>query len=226
MNLSLSTQPETVSTDFDTSDKLYFEPLFIEDVYNVIRKEMPKGVIVQFGGQTAINLAPKLVSRGVQILGTSVEAIDVAENRQRFERLLRELHIPQPKGTAVTSIAQAVDAAQEIGYPVLVRPSYVIGGRAMMIVYNDRELSEYVREATELSTEHPILIDEYIEGLEVEVDAICDREDVLIPGIMEHIERTGVHSGDSFCVYPPQTLSEEIIQTIVEYTKKYPLHCK
>ncbi|WZL83014.1 carbamoyl-phosphate synthase large subunit [Vallitaleaceae bacterium 9-2] len=219
-SIIINNNPETVSTDFDTSDKLYFEPLFIEDVYNVIRKEMPKGVIVQFGGQTAINLAPKLVSRGVQILGTSVEAIDVAENRQRFERLLRELHIPQPKGTAVTSIAQAVDAAQEIGYPVLVRPSYVIGGRAMMIVYNDRELSEYVREATELSTEHPILIDEYIEGLEVEVDAICDREDVLIPGIMEHIERTGVHSGDSFCVYPPQTLSEEIIQTIVEYTKK------
>jgi carbamoyl-phosphate synthase large subunit len=160
------------------------------------------------------------VSRGVQVLGTSVEAIDVAENRKRFERLLRELNIPQPKGTAVTSIEEALDAAHDISYPVLVRPSYVIGGRAMMIVYNDEELSGYVQEATELSSEHPILIDEYIEGQEVEVDAICDREDILIPGIMEHIERTGVHSGDSFCVYPPQTLEDSVIDTIIEYTKK------
>ena len=219
-SIIINNNPETVSTDFDTSDKLYFEPLFIEDVYNVVRKEMPKGVIVQFGGQTAINLAPKLVSRGVQILGTSVEAIDVAENRKRFERLLRELDIPQPRGTAVISIDEALAAAHDITYPVLVRPSYVIGGRAMMIVYNDEELSSYVREATELSSEHPILIDEYIEGQEVEVDAICDREDILIPGIMEHIERTGVHSGDSFCVYPPQTIEQDVIDILVEYTKK------
>lgn len=219
-SIIINNNPETVSTDFDTSDKLYFEPLYIEDVYNVIRKEMPKGVIVQFGGQTAINLAPKLVSKGVQILGTSVEAIDVAENRKRFERLLRELNIPQPKGCAVTNIEEALVAAKDIGYPVLVRPSYVIGGRAMMIVYNNDELMSYVNEATNLSTDHPILIDEYIEGMEVEVDAICDREDILIPGIMEHIERTGVHSGDSFCVYPPQNVSDDVVDTVVEYTKK------
>ncbi len=219
-SIIINNNPETVSTDFDTSDKLYFEPLFIEDVFNVIRKEMPKGVIVQFGGQTAINLAPKLQARGVQILGTSVEAIDVAENRKRFERLLRELNIPQPRGCAVTDEEEALKAASEIGYPVLVRPSYVIGGRAMMIVYNDKELLSYVKEATDISTEHPILIDEYINGKEVEVDAICDREDILIPGIMEHIERTGVHSGDSFCVYPPQTLTNEVMDTLVEYTRK------
>jgi len=219
-SIIINNNPETVSTDFDTADKLYFEPLFIEDVYNVIRKEMPKGVIVQFGGQTAINLAPKLVSRGVQILGTSVESIDVAENRKRFERLLRELNIPQPQGYAVTTISEAITAAETIGYPVLVRPSYVIGGRAMMIVHCDEELTNYVREASSLSKDHPILIDEYIEGMEVEVDAICDREDILIPGIMEHIERTGVHSGDSFCVYPPQNISDHVIQTVIEYTKK------
>lgn len=222
-SIIINNNPETVSTDFDTADKLYFEPLFIEDVYNVIRKEMPKGVIVQFGGQTAINLAPKLVSRGVQVLGTSVEAIDVAENRKRFERLLRELSIPQPRGKAVTSIEQAIAAASEIGFPVLVRPSYVIGGRAMMIVYNDQELTSYIQEATDLSTEHPILVDEYIEGMEVEIDAICDREDILIPGIMEHIERTGVHSGDSFSVYPPQNLSDEVTKTLIEYTRKISL---
>lgn len=219
-SIIINNNPETVSTDFDISDKLYFEPLFIEDVYNVIRKEMPKGVIVQFGGQTAINLAPKLLSKGVQILGTSVESIDVAEDRKRFERLLRELNIPQPRGTAVTNIEEAINAANEIGYPVLVRPSYVIGGRAMMVVRKEKELISYVKEATALSSEYPILIDEYIEGKEVEVDAIADRESILIPGIMEHIERTGVHSGDSFCVYPPQTLEDEVIDTIVKYTEK------
>ncbi|MBN2222686.1 MAG: carbamoyl-phosphate synthase large subunit, partial [Vallitaleaceae bacterium] len=222
-SIIINNNPETVSTDFDTADKLYFEPLFIEDVYNVIRKEMPKGVIVQFGGQTAINLAPKLVSRGVQVLGTSVEAIDVAENRKRFERLLRELDIPQPRGKAVVSIEEAICAASEIGFPVLVRPSYVIGGRAMMIVYNDQELTSYIQEATDLSTEHPILVDEYIEGMEVEIDAICDREEILIPGIMEHIERTGVHSGDSFSVYPPQNISGKVTQTLIEYTRKISL---
>jgi len=219
-SIIINNNPETVSTDFDISDKLYFEPLFIEDVFNVIRKEMPKGVIVQFGGQTAINLAPKLFSRGVQILGTSMDSIDFAEDRKRFERLLRELNIPQPKGCAVTNIKEAISTANEIGYPVLVRPSYVIGGRAMMVVNNEEELIGYVHEATSLSTEYPILIDEYIEGTEVEVDAIADRENILIPGIMEHIERTGVHSGDSFCVYPPQNLSDNVIQTVINYTEK------
>lgn len=219
-SIIINNNPETVSTDFDTADKLYFEPLFHEDVFNVIRKEMPKGVIVQFGGQTALNLAPILMSKGVQILGTSVDSIDCAENRKRFERLLRELNIPQPKGTAVTSIKEALKAANEISYPVLVRPSYVIGGRAMMVVKNEEELISYVHEAASLSVEHPILIDEYLEGMEVEVDAICDRDNILIPGIMEHIERTGVHSGDSFTVFPPQNVSDEIIKTLVEYTEK------
>ncbi|MDK2789214.1 MAG: carbamoyl-phosphate synthase large subunit, partial [Epulopiscium sp.] len=219
-SIIINNNPETVSTDFDTAGKLYFEPLYIEDVYNVIRKEMPKGVIVQFGGQTAINLAPKLLKRGVQILGTSVDSIDVAEDRKLFEQLLKELNIPQPKGSAVTHIDEAVRVAEEIGYPVLVRPSYVIGGRAMQVVYSETELREYVKEATSLSTEHPILIDQYIEGKEVEVDAISDREDILIPGIMEHIERTGVHSGDSICVYPPQTLSQKVIDTLILYTRK------
>lgn len=219
-SIIINNNPETVSTDFDTADKLYFEPLFFEDVYNVIRKEMPKGVIVQFGGQTAINLAPKLVKRGVQVLGTSVDSIDVAEDRKRFERLLRELDIPQPRGTAVTNIEEALEAANRIGYPVLVRPSYVIGGRAMMVVRSDEAIRDYVKEAAALSSKHPILIDEYIEGMEVEVDAIADRENILIPGIMEHIERTGVHSGDSFSVFPPQNLSEHVIKTIIEYTEK------
>ncbi|PKM56257.1 MAG: carbamoyl-phosphate synthase large subunit [Firmicutes bacterium HGW-Firmicutes-5] len=219
-SIIINNNPETVSTDFDIADKLYFEPLFIEDVMNVIRKEMPKGVIVQYGGQTAINLAPKLVSRGVQVLGTSVDSIDVAEDRKRFERLLRELDIPQPMGKAVTNIDEAITTARGIGYPVLVRPSYVIGGRAMMIVHNDIELMSYVKEAASLSEDQPILIDEYIDGMEVEVDAIADRENILIPGVMEHIERTGVHSGDSFCVYPPQNISDAMMDIIVEYTYK------
>lgn len=219
-SIIINNNPETVSTDFDTANKLYFEPLFLDDVYNVIRKEMPKGIIVQFGGQTAINLAPKLLKKGVQILGTSVESIDVAEDRKRFERLLTELNIPQPQGAAVTTLEEAVKAADKIGYPVLVRPSYVIGGRAMQVVYREEELKTYVKEAVALSSEYPILIDQYLEGKEVEVDAISDREDVLIPGIMEHIERTGVHSGDSFCSYPTQTLSREILDTLVDYTKK------
>lgn len=219
-SIIINNNPETVSTDFDISDKLYFEPLFIEDVTNVIREELPKGVIIQFGGQTAINLGPKLKKRGVQILGTSVDSIDVAEDRKRFERLLRELEIPQPQGGAVRTIDEAISVANKIGYPVLVRPSYVIGGRAMMVVYDDLELTSYINEATALSDEHPILVDEYIEGTEVEVDAIADGKDVLIPGIMEHIERTGVHSGDSFCVYPPQNLSGKVMNTLVDYTKR------
>ncbi len=219
-SIIINNNPETVSTDFDISDKLYFEPLYIEDVFNVIRKEMPKGVIVQFGGQTAINLAPKLLKRGVQILGTSVESTNVAEDRNLFERLLTELKIPQPKGAAVTTLKDAVRVANEVGYPVLVRPSYVIGGRAMQIVNNDEELTSYVKEAVALSSDYPILIDQYIEGTEVEIDAISDSEDVLIPGIMEHIEKTGVHSGDSFCSYPTRTLSQPVIDKLVDYTRK------
>ncbi|MEI7473570.1 MAG: carbamoyl-phosphate synthase large subunit [bacterium] len=219
-SIIINNNPETVSTDFDTADKLYFEPLYIEDVFNAIRKEMPKGVIVQFGGQTAINLAPKLLKRGVQILGTSVDSIDVAEDRKRFERLLRELGIPQPNGTAVTNLEDAVTAAETLGYPVLVRPSYVIGGRAMQVVLSKEELILYVLEAASLSDEHPILIDSYIKGKEVEVDAISDRENILIPGIMEHIEKTGVHSGDSITVYPTQTLSRNVIDKMIGYTEK------
>lgn len=216
----INNNPETVSTDFDISDKLYFEPLYIEDVLNVIRKEMPRGVIVQFGGQTAINLAHKLMRSGVQILGTGVDSIDVAENRKRFDILLRELKIPRPEGTSVTHLKEAIKAANQIGYPVLVRPSYVIGGRAMMIVSSDQELTNYIRQTTDLSFEYSILIDKYISGIEVEVDAICDRQNIFIPGIMEHIERTGVHSGDSICVYPPRNLSSAVKQKIIEYTHK------
>ncbi len=181
---------------------------------------MPKGVIVQFGGQTSLNLAEKLMNCGVQILGTSVNAIDVAEDRDRFDRLLQELNIPRPKGTAVTSRDAGINAAKEIGYPVLVRPSYVIGGRAMQVVYDESELVKYLKEAARISTEHPILIDKYLLGKEVEVDAISDGEDVLIPGIMEHIERTGVHSGDSFSVYPPQDMSSKVVDKIVAYTEQ------
>ncbi|HAE61357.1 MAG TPA: carbamoyl-phosphate synthase large subunit [Eubacteriaceae bacterium] len=219
-SIIINNNPETVSTDFDTADKLYFEPLFIEDVYNVIRREMPKGVIVQFGGQTSINLASKLMSRGVQILGTSVNSIDVAEDRKRFDRLLYELEIPRPVATGVASLEEGIKAASAIGYPVLVRPSYVIGGRAMQVVYDESELVKYLKEAASVSKEHPILIDQYINGIEVEVDAVADGQDVLIPGIMEHIERTGVHSGDSFSVYPAQSISKKVESLIIDYTEK------
>ncbi len=219
-SIIINNNPETVSTDFDTADKLYFEPLFIEDVYNVIRNEMPYGVIVQFGGQTALNLAPQLVKRGVQILGTSMESSDVAEDRERFEILLRELNIPQPKGFAILTPEDAKIAARKVGYPVLVRPSYVIGGRAMQVVHNESELMLYVREALSEGTEHPILIDHYIDGKEVEVDAISDGVDILIPGIIEHIEHAGVHSGDSITVYPPQTLSQGVMDKLTDYTQK------
>jgi len=219
-SIIINNNPETVSTDFDTADKLYFEPLFIEDVYNVIRKEVPKGAIVQFGGQTSINLAPKLRHRGVQVLGTSVGAIDAAEDRKRFDRLLKELEIPRPVGVGVTSLQEGLEVAKYIGYPVLARPSYVIGGRAMQVVYEESELIKYLEEAARISTEHPILIDQYISGTELEIDAVADGGDVLIPGIMEHIERTGVHSGDSFSVYPPQHVSEHVKQQVLDYSAK------
>lgn len=216
----INNNPETVSTDFSISDKLYFEPLTEEDVMNIIELEKPKGVVVQFGGQTAINLADKLASHGVQILGTTLEDLDRAENRDKFEKALQDLGIPQPLGKTSTSKEEAIVIANEIGYPVLVRPSYVLGGRAMEIVYNEAELSHYMENAVEASPEHPVLIDRYLTGKEVEVDAICDGETVIIPGIMEHIERAGVHSGDSIAVYPPQKLTQEQIDTLVDYTQR------
>lgn len=216
----INNNPETVSTDFSTSDRLYFEPLFFEDVMNVIEQEKPIGVIVQFGGQTAINLAAPLAKAGVRILGSSLESIDQAEDRKKFEALLRKLDIAQPKGSTVTSVDQAVETAQGLGYPVLVRPSYVLGGRAMEIVYSDAELLSYMEHAVKINPEHPVLIDRYMLGKEAEVDAICDGETVLIPGIMEHVERAGVHSGDSIAVYPPQTLSDDIKRQIVDITIK------
>lgn len=214
----MNSNPETVSTDFSISDKLYFEPLTFEDVMNVIELEQPIGVIVQFGGQTAINLAEPLVQAGVKILGTTIEDLDRAENRDLFEQALRSLEVPQPLGDTATSKEEAVGIASKIGYPVLVRPSYVLGGRAMEIVGNQQDLEDYMEHAVKASPEHPVLIDRYLLGSECEVDAICDGETVLIPGIMEHIERAGVHSGDSMAVYPPQALSAEIKQTIEDYT--------
>lgn len=214
----INNNPETVSTDFSTSDRLYFEPLFFEDVMNVIEQEKPIGVIVQFGGQTAINLASPLAKAGVRILGSSLESIDTAEDRKKFEALLRGLNIAQPEGSTVTSVDEAVTTAQKLGYPVLVRPSYVLGGRAMEIVYSDEELLSYMEVAVKINPEHPVLIDRYMMGKEAEVDAICDGETVLIPGIMEHVERAGVHSGDSIAVYPPQSLSDEIKQQIIDMT--------
>lgn len=219
----INNNPETVSTDFDISDKLYFEPLTMEDVMNVIEKEQPEGVIVQFGGQTAINLAGPLAKAGVNIIGSSVDSIDRAEDRERFEQLLTDCNIPRPKGHTVFDTEGALKAASDVGYPVMVRPSYVLGGRAMEIVYNDEELKHYMANAVKASKEHPVLVDHYLQGTEVEVDAICDGKDVLIPGIMEHVERAGVHSGDSIAVYPPRSLSEAVIRTIIDYTNRMAL---
>lgn len=216
----MNSNPETVSTDFSVSDKLYFEPLTFEDVMNVIDLEQPKGVVVQFGGQTAINLAERLSKAGVSILGTQVSDLDRAEDRDLFEKALKELGIPQPPGYTATNEDEAVAAAAQVGFPVLVRPSYVLGGRAMEIVENEEDLRSYMRTAVKASPEHPVLVDSYIVGRECEVDAISDGNQVLIPGIMEHIERAGVHSGDSMAVYPPQTLSQSIKDTIADYTKR------
>ncbi|WP_373471762.1 carbamoyl-phosphate synthase large subunit [Carnobacterium alterfunditum] len=219
----MNSNPETVSTDFSISDKLYFEPLTLEDVMHVIRLEQPIGVIVQFGGQTAINLAEPLTEMGVTLLGTRVEDLDRAENRDLFEQALNELKVPQPLGATATTEQEAVAIADRISYPVLVRPSYVLGGRGMQIVDTQPDLENYMRNAVKASPEHPVLIDRYLVGKEVELDAICDGESVLIPGIMEHIERSGVHSGDSMAVYPPQSLSKEIQNTIVDYTTRLAL---
>ena len=216
----INNNPETVSTDFSISDKLYFEPLTLEDVMHVIDLEKPEGVIVQFGGQTAINLADGLVERGVKILGTSLEDLDCAENRNKFEHALQEMGIPQPKGKTATSVEEAIIIAEDIGYPVLVRPSYVLGGRAMEIVYKQEELLHYMKNAVKINPDHPVLIDRYLTGKEVEVDGISDGKTVVIPGIMEHIERAGVHSGDSIAVYPPQSLTEKQKEVIIDYTTR------
>ncbi|MDA7025937.1 carbamoyl-phosphate synthase large subunit [Bacillus sp. CLL-7-23] len=216
----INNNPETVSTDFSISDKLYFEPLTVEDVMQIIDLEQPEGVIVQFGGQTAINLADALEDRGVKILGTSLEDLDRAEDRDKFEQTLKTLYVPQPLGKTAISVEEAVKIADHIGYPVLVRPSYVLGGRAMEIVYHQSELLHYMAHAVKINPQHPVLIDKYLIGKEIEVDAISDGETVVIPGIMEHIERAGVHSGDSIAVYPPQSLSEEIKKKIEQYTIK------
>ncbi len=214
----INNNPETVSTDYTTSDKLYFEPLTVEDVMNVIELEKPDGVVVSLGGQTAINLAPPLDALGVPIIGTDVEAIDKSENRDSFEKIMNELGIPQPKGIAVTNIEDGVKVAQQIGYPVLVRPSFVLGGRAMEIVANEESLRHYLQNAVEIDVDQPVLVDKYIMGKELEVDAICDGKDVFIPGIMEHVERTGVHSGDSISIYPTFSVSQAVKDKIIDYT--------
>ncbi len=216
----INNNPETVSTDYTTSDKLYFEPLTAEDVMHIIDLEQPEGVIASLGGQTAINLAEKLAARGVKIIGTDCAAIERAENRDVFERLLAELEIPEPKGKAVTDIEDGVKVAEEIGYPVLVRPSFVLGGRAMQIVTDEAGLRHYLRTAVEIDADRPVLIDRYIVGKEVEVDAICDGHDVFVPGIMELVERTGIHSGDSISVYPPFSISDRVKGIILQYAKR------
>ncbi len=229
-SIMVNSNPETVSTDFDTSDRLYFEALDEESLRDILENEGANGQspasIVQFGGQTAVNLAEPLSRSGMPILGSSAEAIDLAEDRRRFEQFLSELGVPQPPGAGVTSLDEALSVAKLIGYPVLVRPSYVLGGRAMEIVHDDSELSRYIKLALELDTKHPVLIDKYLEGKEVEVDAIGDGEDVLIPGIMEHIERAGVHSGDSMALYPGINLTEAEVETLVEYAVKIGLALK
>ncbi len=216
----INNNPETVSTDYTCSDKLYFEPLCTEDVMNIIHLENPVGVIASLGGQTAINLSDSLNRRGVKIIGTDCDAIDRAENRDLFEKVLKELNIPQPKGQAVTKIEDGVKAAKEIGYPVLVRPSFVLGGRAMQIVADEEQLRRYLRTAVEIDEDKPVLVDKYISGKELEVDAICDGTDVFVPGIMELVERTGIHSGDSISVYPTFSISQKTKDTILDYTKK------
>ena len=216
----INNNPETVSTDYTTADKLYFEPLTPEDVMNIIEFEKPEGVIASLGGQTAINLAEPLMQRGVKIIGTDCAAIERAENRDSFEKILNELNIPQPKGRAVTKIEDGIAAAKEIGYPVLVRPSFVLGGRAMQIVANEEQLRHYLKTAVEIDEDKPVLVDKYIQGKEVEVDAICDGRDVFVPGIMELVERTGIHSGDSISVYPTFSISDKVKGTILQYAKK------
>lgn len=219
----VNNNPETVSTDFDVSDRLYFEPITEEDVLNIIMKEKPEGVILQFGGQTSIKLAGFMEKMGIKVIGTQPRFIDMAENREKMDGLLEKLQIPRPEGTGVNSVEEGLRAARDLGYPLLIRPSYVLGGQGMEIVYNGQDLESYLRFVYSYPQEHPVLIDRYLTGKEVEVDAICDGKQVLIPGIMEHLERAGVHSGDSVSIYPPVTLTDSIKDRIVEYTRKIAL---
>ena len=216
----VNNNPETVSTDFDIADKLYFEPLTPEDVESIVRLEKPDGAVVQFGGQTAIKLTESLMKMGVPILGTKAEDVDAAEDRELFDRILEQTEIPRAAGGTVFTAEEAKEVANRLGYPVLVRPSYVLGGQGMQIAYSDDEMEEFMEIINRIAQDHPILVDKYLQGKEIEVDAVCDGEDILIPGIMEHIERTGVHSGDSISVYPAPTISEEVKEKIVEYTKR------
>ena len=216
----INNNPETVSTDFDIADKLYFEPLTPEDVENVVRLEKPDGAVVQFGGQTAIKLTEALMKMGVPILGTSAENVDAAEDRELFDEILEQCGIPRPKGHTVFTAKEAKKAANELGYPVLVRPSYVLGGQGMQIAINDKDVEEFIGIINRITQEHPILVDKYLQGKEIEVDAVCDGEDILIPGIMEHIERAGIHSGDSISVYPAKSISDKVKATIEEYTRR------
>ena len=216
----INNNPETVSTDFDIADKLYFEPLTPEDVESIVRLEKPDGAVVQFGGQTAIKLTEALMKMGVPILGTSAENVDAAEDRELFDEILEQCQIPRPKGHTVFTAEEAKKAANELGYPVLVRPSYVLGGQGMQIAINDKDVEEFIGIINRIAQEHPILVDKYLQGKEIEVDAVCDGEDILIPGIMEHIERAGIHSGDSISVYPAKSISDKVKATIEEYTKR------
>ena len=216
----INNNPETVSTDFDIADKLYFEPLTPEDVENIVRLEKPDGAVVQFGGQTAIKLTEALMKMGVPILGTSAENVDAAEDRELFDAILEECEIPRPKGHTVFTAEEAKKAANELGYPVLVRPSYVLGGQGMQIAINDKDVEEFIGIINRIAQEHPILVDKYLQGKEIEVDAVCDGEDILIPGIMEHIERAGIHSGDSISVYPAKSIGESVKAKIEEYTRR------
>ena len=222
--IMINNNPETVSTDYDISNKLYFEPLTLEDVMGIVNKEKPYGVVVQFGGQTSINLALPLANEGVRILGTPYESIDEVEDRERFTKVLTRLNIPQADYGIAYSFEDASKVADRIGFPVLVRPSYVLGGRAMEIVYDDLELKEYMKEAVRISPKHPILVDKFLEdAIELDVDALCDGIEVFIGGIMEHIEEAGVHSGDSACVIPPQSIPKDVMDTIKKYTKNLAL---
>ena len=216
----INNNPETVSTDFDIADKLYFEPLTPEDVENIVKIEKPDGAVVQFGGQTAIKLTEALMKMGVKILGTSAEDVDAAEDRELFDGILEQCQIPRPKGDTVFTAEEAKEVANRLGYPVLVRPSYVLGGQGMRIAVSDEDVEEYIGIINQIAQDHPILVDKYLMGKEIEVDAVCDGEDILIPGIMEHIERAGIHSGDSISVYPAQTISETAKETIAEYTRR------
>ncbi|MGD9296352.1 MAG: carbamoyl-phosphate synthase large subunit, partial [Chromatiales bacterium] len=225
--IMVNCNPETVSTDYDTSDRLYFEPLTLEDVLEVIHKEQPKGIIVQYGGQTPLKLAEALEEAGAPIIGTSPDAIDAAEDRERFQKMIDKLGLLQPPNRTATEAGQAVGLAEEIGYPLVVRPSYVLGGRAMEIVYNEEDLRRYMREAVQVSNDSPVLLDRFLDdAIEVDVDAICDGKDVLIGGIMEHIEQAGVHSGDSACSLPAYTLSEAIQHRLREQIRKMALELK